>query len=316
MIDFEKLKQEASKQPINGVEIYGQEFLNQCLKESIIDRHTKYPGDQYVLTFDEDNNQYAPVMSLCNISTTIGPAKSKKTFFGTMIASALSARDQYRFGMKCHLNDRKLLYIDTEQGQGHVQKILQRVWDISATDTRMDIYAFRKFYDQQLRLALVENVLTQSKDKYSLVIIDGIVDLMKNYNDLTEAQALTGKLLAWSELFNCHINCVLHIAKTSAAARGHIGTELMNKSETVFRLESDGNSSTVHCHYARNRQFTSFEFMINQAALPCRLNYPQNTEPHATINESQNGTEKELKSLQSEMNFNNQPKEDEEELPF
>ena len=276
MIDFDRLKEEAAKEPISATEIYGKSFLDECVKEAHIDRTTHYKGDKFILTFDEDNDKYAPVMSLGNISTTIGPAKSKKTFFSTMITSAFS--DGHKYGMKGDLCGRKLLYIDTEQGNKHVQKIIKRVWNIAGTDERMEIFALRKYYEQRLRLALIEHILSTSGDAYSIVIIDGIVDLMKNYNDLTEAQELVGKIMSWTELFNCHINCVVHVAESSGKARGHIGTELMNKSETVFKLTPDESSSKVECAYARNRPFTSFDFMINDEALPCRLDYPQDTE--------------------------------------
>lgn len=272
MIDLEKLKQEAAKKPASPTDVYGKEFLDECVRESTIDRHTHYKGDKFILTFDEGNNKYAPVMSLCNLSTTIGPAKSKKTFFSTMIACAFC--DGHKYGMRGDLNGRKLLYIDTEQGHGHVQKILKRVWNIAATDERIDIFALRKFYEQRLRLALVEHILSVSNQAYSIVIIDGIVDLMKNYNDLTEAQELVGKLMSWTELFNCHINCIVHMAKSSGYARGHIGTELMNKSETVFKLVPEETSSVVECLYCRNRPFTKFDFMINESAFPVRLTYP------------------------------------------
>lgn len=274
MIDFRKLKEEAAKQPVSATDIYGNVFIEECISESIIDRNATYKGDKFVLTFDEANNQYAPVMSLANISTTMGPAKSKKTFFSTMIASAFVGGHKY--GMKGDLCGRKLAIFDTEQGKGHVQKVLKRIYNITGRDDLVDIYSFRKFYDQQLRLSLIEKAIMSGD--YSVAIIDGAVDLMKNYNDLQEAQALVGKLMSWTETLNCHINSIVHVAKTSLEARGHLGTELMNKSETVFKLTPDeGNISKVNCQYARNRPFSEFEFMINNEALPCRLNYPQDT---------------------------------------
>ena len=56
------------------------------------------------------------------------------------------------------------------------------------------------------------------------------------------------KALKWTEDYNIHIVVVLHENPGSDKARGHIGTELMNKAETVIALEVDKydeNISTV-----------------------------------------------------------------------
>lgn len=302
MIDFNKLKEEAAKEPVSATDIYGSQFIDECINESLIDRHAEYKGDKFVLTFDEANNQYAPVMSLSNISATIGPAKSKKTFFSTMVASAFV--DGHKYGMKGDLDNRKLVLFDTEQGKGHVQKVLKRIWNITGRDDVIDVFAFRKFYDQKLRLSLIEKVLNSGN--YSVAIIDGAVDLMKNYNDLEESQSLVGKLMSWTETLNMHINSIVHMAKSSIDARGHLGTELMNKSETVFKLIPDeGNVSKVHCHRARNRPFTEFDFMINDEALPCRLDYPDGGLPQENI-QTNNYYEKETNYQEQEELFNGQ----------
>ncbi|MDE6649883.1 MAG: mobilization protein, partial [Muribaculaceae bacterium] len=70
---------------------------------------------------------------------------------------------------------------------------------------------------------------------------------------------------------------IIHQNKGDENARGHIGTEINNKSETVLKVEKDNHNesvSTVEAVYIRDITFPSFAFQINSSALPeLLLNY-------------------------------------------
>lgn len=270
-IDFEKLESELSK--LADVEVYEPSYLNECYKKSLIDIDTSYGTDTFILNFIEEHGDKTPVMSLGNISTTIGGAKSKKTFYSTMIASSFCGCD--KFALNGNLLGRKLLYVDTEQSKYHVQKILARVKVLSNNLNDIDIISLRDFDSQDLRLAIIEYILRNNKLKYSIVIIDGIVDLVKDYNNLAECSRIVSKLMSWSSIYNLHINNIVHVNKNSPHARGHLGNELMNKSETIFRVHKDDEVfSTVSCEASRNKGFKKFTFRIDQDGLPKRDEFP------------------------------------------
>ena len=68
-----------------------------------------------------------------------------------------------------------------------------------------------------------------------------------------------------------HIHTILHQNKGDENARGHIGTELNNKAETVLLVEKDkGNSDISHVSamHIRAMDFEPFAFCINDRALP------------------------------------------------
>ena len=69
-----------------------------------------------------------------------------------------------------------------------------------------------------------------------LVIIDGIRDLMYDINSPSESSELINLLMRWSSEYNLHIHTVLHLNKGDDNTRGHIGTELNNKAETVLQI--------------------------------------------------------------------------------
>ena len=64
---------------------------------------------------------------------------------------------------------------------------------------------------------------------------------------------------------------MLHLNKGDDNTRGHIGTELNNKAETVLQITKstqDGNISEVKAMHIRDRDFEPFAFRINDSALP------------------------------------------------
>ncbi len=68
-----------------------------------------------------------------------------------------------------------------------------------------------------------------------------------------------------------HIHTVLHQNKGDDNSRGHIGTELNNKAETILQIakdEFDKDISIVSAVHIRAMEFEKFAFLINGLALP------------------------------------------------
>ena len=61
---------------------------------------------------------------------------------------------------------------------------------------------------------------------------------------------------------NCHITTVLHQNPKDRKVRGHIGTELTNKSEAVISVTKEKGESIVRCEQIRGREFKPFKFGI------------------------------------------------------
>ena len=104
-----------------------------------------------------------------------------------------------------------------------------------------------------------------------LVIIDGIRDMVYDINSPGESTRIISKLMQWTDDRQIHIHTILHQNKGDENARGHIGTELNNKAETVLLVEKDkGNSDISHVSamHIRAMDFEPFAFRINDRALP------------------------------------------------
>ena len=77
--------------------------------------------------------------------------------------------------------------------------------------------------------------------------------------------------MQWTDERQIHIHAILHQNKGDENARGHIGTELNNKAETVLLVEKDSQNRDISCVksvHIRAMDFEPFAFLINSEALP------------------------------------------------
>lgn len=201
-----------------------------------------------------------------NISAVVGEAKSKKTFLCTaMVGSLLDNKQRQQFGIQP--NRCKVLWIDTEQSRAHIQRVLWRINNIcglphNTPHPKVKLLALREEPPSK-RLNLLQCAIEYYQPR--LVVVDGVSDLIDNTNNLESSEALVSTLLTFSSLFKCHIMCVLHANPNSDKARGHLGSTLMRKVESIMYVHKVGDVSFVEPHNCRNEEFERFAFKIEEA---------------------------------------------------
>ena len=250
--------------------ILSPEELAAYMAESTISVTSTYEHSPVVLMVDD-----TVIGTLGNFSASIGKAKSKKTFnVSAIVASALNNSPVLHYRSTFPENKRKILYIDTEQGRYHCQQVLKRILRLAdlpeyKNPDNLIMLALRKF-SPKLRLAIVEQAIGTIPD-LGLVIIDGIRDFLYDINSSSESTDIISKFMQWTDDRQIHIHTILHQNKGDENARGHIGTELNNKAETVLLVEKDksnGDISNVSAMHIRAMDFEPFAFRINDNALP------------------------------------------------
>lgn len=211
--------------------------------------------------------------TLGNFSLIIGKAKAKKSFFINIAVSCALSNEPIlnRFIGGLPANQNQVLYFDSEQSKYHVQLAVRRICRQLGVQRPLNLstYHLRSLTPAE-RLKLIEEEI-YSNDKIGIVVIDGIKDLITSINDEAEATMIASKLLKWTEERNIHIITVLHVNKSDNNARGHIGTELNNKAETVLSVtkeESNPEISTMKAEMCRNREPEPFSFEIDPDGLP------------------------------------------------
>ncbi|MBE7686270.1 AAA family ATPase [Tenacibaculum piscium] len=211
--------------------------------------------------------------TLGNFSLVIGKAKSRKSFYINIAVSTALNKDLIleRFKSDLPKNQSDVLYFDTEQGKYHVQKAIRRICTQINENEPKNLHAFfLRSLTPAERLQFIETEIYRN-DKIGFVVIDGVKDLVTSINDEEQATNVASKLLKWTEERNIHIVNVLHQNKSDTNARGHIGTELINKAETVLEVaksESDSDISIVTPLQCRDVEPEVFAFEINEYGIP------------------------------------------------
>ena len=234
-------------------------------------------GNKLIKT--EEGEMYLPIPlgTYGNLSCVSAPPKTKKTFFISLLASVyLGDSNIYGGNMKGHRDKGNLVHFDTEQGLWHSQRVFQRQHQMNS---KIDVERYHTFalraIGHKTRLEFIEYYLSQKINTPSLVIIDGIADLVSDVNSLEESNAVVQKLMEWSANYNCHIINVIHQNYGTVKMTGHLGSFLEKKCETHIELEANTVNRewiTVKCKRSRGFPFSTFSFEVNELGLPTMVN--------------------------------------------
>ena len=230
-----------------------EDFLSDILSASQIRATDTYETPPQIIWIDNST-----IATLGNFSASTGKAKSKKTFnVSAIVAASLAGKQVLNYRAHLPEGKRKILYVDTEQSRFHCHNVLERILRLAGLPTttdseNLDFICLRE-YSPAIRIGVIDYALRQRKG-YGLVIIDGIRDLMLDINSTGESVEVINKMMEWSSKYDLHIHCVLHLNKGDNNVRGHIGTEMSNKAETVLVISKNNdcpNISEVHALHIR-----------------------------------------------------------------
>lgn len=290
------------QQPI-GVEMPGEaDAMKERLRELqpyLLDATENYPEPIYLLEYNG-----VPFSTLGGVQALSGQKKNGKTFLLAQLMAAVLGIDSER--VKTYLPGLRVpqrtleywghlptvLYVDTEMEKLNSAKVLRRVhwlcgwqmdlpcerfhvlWLRSVTDTKDDKGVVKeKAYQKRYRL------IRQAIDilKPDAVFIDGIRDIIGNFNDNEESSALVTDLMALAEQRQICIWNTLHMNPRmknddESKMRGHLGTELGNKVTDTLVCIKHKNDKTGEVYFtvkqddARGKDMEDWEFVVTGAA--------------------------------------------------
>ncbi len=218
----------------------------------------------------------------CNISAVIGQAgHGKSTLLDFICAEMLNNQNEFfksEFGP-----DDTILVIDTEQDDEDVQESWHRINKLSGGNgDRVKKFSLVDLTRKE-RLDAVEMLIDECKP--TLVIIDGLTDLMKDPNSLDEAGEIIEDISKLSKRTNTHIMNVIHQnegggSSWSGKARGHVGSEAHRKCETMMSIQYDKGTQefTVTPIKFRKGRWDEWAFVYDrEKGIPVFVGEPQKT---------------------------------------
>ncbi|MFY0683814.1 MAG: AAA family ATPase [Balneola sp.] len=241
--------------------------INALYRKTAVNLHKK--PEEAPICFEIDGT---PAATYGNFSVITGKAKSKKTFFVSLLVANILSEDSRDSFITCPTKISDIVFIDTEQSKFDVYGVAQRMITKPEDKKRLKVYSLRSI-NRTDRIKLIKDIIHNIK-AHSLIIIDGLRDLVTSINDEDQATIINDLLLQATENNDIHIIGVIHQNKRDNNARGHLGTELINKAETVFSVTArSSNTSKVEASYCRREAFPDFKFSINDEGLPYIVDY-------------------------------------------
>ncbi len=278
---------EEIKIPTEAETVNDSAFYAEMHKNSFVDLSEEIPYKPPALsigsTIYKGTTFATPFGSYGDFSCIVGASKSRKTFFkSALIAGYIGGQsNEYFDNIKGHQNQDKLVIdIDTEQSKKHSQMVFRRVCEmVGSISDNYKTHSLRR-YSPKERFEYIEWMIYESdyKDRIGVLSIDGFVDLCLDFNSLEYSTMLTNKLLKWTEETNIHITGVLHANPNTTKPKGHLGSRIMEKAETVAFVTKQDDLSKVECHYSRNVPFDEFYIGIdNDTWLPYKSDFQENS---------------------------------------
>ena len=263
----------------------------------LLDATQNYPEPYFMLEY-----KGTPFSTIGGIQALSGQKKNGKTFLMAQMMAAILGVDSNRVatmlpGLKVpertleHLGHLpKVLYVDTEMEKLNSAKVLRRVhwlcgWQMDMPCERFNVLWLRSVKDVKDDKGKVTErayekryrIIKQAIDilKPDAVFIDGIRDLIGDFNDNAASSALVLDLMALAEEKHICIWNTLHMNPRmknddESKMRGHLGTELGNKiTDTLVCIKHKENGNvwfTVRQDDARDKDLDDWEFIVTDAA--------------------------------------------------
>lgn len=265
--------------------ITGAQAQELALHKYWLDASVDYPEPHYLLEYNGVG--FSP---LGGIQALSGQKKNGKTHVLTQLMAAILGSGSERVHAKlpglqvCPATrafldgEPSVLYVDTEMELLNSAKVLRRVhwlcgWDMMAGNDRFRILWLRTVESPTDRFALIKKAIDWMRP--TAVFIDGLRDVVKNFNDNEESSLMVGELMKIATEYNCCIWNVLHanprpMADEDGKMRGHLGTELGNKVSDTFisvkKKTANGVTFTVKQQDARGKDVEDWTFEITDDA--------------------------------------------------
>ena len=270
-----------------------EELTMRQLRPYLLDPREDYPEPFFMLEYNG-----VPFSTLGGIQAISGQKKNGKSFVLTQLMAAVLGIESERVqtmlpGLRVpertveHLGHLpRVLYVDTEMEKLNSAKVLRRVhwlceWDMKEPNDRFSVLWLRTVEDDettketsyQKRFRLIRQAIEILKP--DIVFIDGVRDIIGDFNDNAQSAELVLKLMALAEKKGICIWCALHMNPRpgnddESKMRGHLGTELGNKvTDTLVSIkkkDATGVTFTVKQQDARGKDMDDWKFMVTDDA--------------------------------------------------
>lgn len=203
--------------------------------------------EQEITYFRIDNNVIGTSGSFV---TLVGlPKAGKSTFLTSIISSALIDKPVFNFELKLHpyLKKNKIAWFDTEQSAFDFNRSIKKVKEFTGMDDQiyqyLDCFLVNADHSKNI-IGMIEAYLINVPN-CGILVIDGLLDLIDNFNDEAASKQLIRRLKKWAKDHKILIVTILHLGKKDLTSIGHLGSAADRYAQSVLNIEKTKNNSYV-----------------------------------------------------------------------
>ena len=259
--------------------LQSDDWFDQDVEQYRLDFEKAYEAPRYTLSWDG-----VPFAPLGGIHAITGQAGNGKTMTLAQFMSAILCGE---FGnLRYELNDTipkpTVLYIDTEMEEANTIAVKNRVMTLCGRpiNERADDFVVvmlrevpettndkgEKIASSVNRWRMTLKAIYQYKP--TAVFIDGLLDVVKDFNDNKECQETIYKCMQVASHYGISVWCIVHQNPGGEKLVGHLGSFLERKVTDVFQTKKDKNDKTgdvtftVSQKKARGRDVSDWQFRV------------------------------------------------------
>ena len=279
LIDFSKFDMiESEANSSNDSTVQEEAIVNEIIVDTVTDCQESNERDKYLIDLSKTYPKIEyllkingiPTFPKGNLQAIKAKAKQGKTHVNICLMTGLLTGKF--IAIESLIDDPKICYFSTEEHISSVANNNKKIhqlcgWDTKHSNDKLLVYSIRDA-EVAKRVAFIEQEI--AKEEPDLLFLDGLRDILLNFNNIEESNKLISWLMRLSGEYNCDIVCVLHTNKSFSDdnMRGHLGTELLNKSSDVLEVEKRVNNIFVVNHTdSRNRETGKWAFCFDEEGL-------------------------------------------------
>lgn len=260
--------------------------------------------DKYLLDFNEaykpprftlswKDIKFAPLSGIHNITGQSGNGKTMTIaqFIATLLCGEVG---QLRYELADEIPHPKVLYIDTEMEKDNTIAVKNRVLTLAGRDINGQYDDFKiimlrdvddiplvdekgqPILDKKGRKQNINPAIVRWRSvlkaiwlyKPTVVFIDGLIDVVADFNDNVECQELIFKCMKLATHYDLSLWCVLHQNPGGEKMVGHLGSFLERKVTDVIQTKKIKDDKTgdvtfeVKQKKARSQDFPDWQFRV------------------------------------------------------
>jgi hypothetical protein len=122
--------------------------------------------------------------------------------------------------------------------------------------SRLDAFRLRGYTAQQIKSSIEAYI--NANPTCRCCVVDGLLDLIINFNDITESKALSDWLKDFTERNNLLLIVIVHLGRKENMTLGHIGAFADRYAQSTLKVEKNAKENTFELSASMLRESDEF----------------------------------------------------------